>query len=487
MEFSMGMCLALVLGGLPLLGLFLWWWNELWYVLPLKLQHLATTTGGKLPPGHMGFPFLGEMLTFLYYFKILRRPDEFINAKRSKYGDGAGMYRSHLFGSPCIITCFPAVNKFVLQSLDTFILDWPTVDLLGRSSLVAVHGKPHARLRSFVTNAINQPDALRRVALFVQPRMVAVLQSWALKGRIKAYDETKKLTFENIGQLFLSLEPGPLLDTVDKLFDGLVKGVRAQPFNIPGFAFHHALQCRKKLEAIFGSELEKRKNRKEVVTNDLMDGLMQIKDDDDEGDKLSDQEVIDNIVSLVVAGYVSTSLASMWAIYYLAKFPTVLEKLREENLAISQTKTGDFITSEDVSNLKYTNKVVEETIRMANIAQILFRLATKEAEYKGYKIPKGWHVILWVRYLHTNPENFDDPMCFNPDRWNEPAKPGTYQVFGGGLRICAGNMLVRFQLAILLHHLSTGYKWELLNPDAELIYLSHPRPVDGVDITFNKI
>lgn len=51
-----------------------------------------------------------------------------------------------------------------------------------------------------------------------------------------------QLTFENIGQLFLSLEPGPLLDTVDKLFDGLVKGVRAQPFNIPGFAFHHALQ-----------------------------------------------------------------------------------------------------------------------------------------------------------------------------------------------------------------------------------------------------
>lgn len=103
------------------------------------------------------------------------------------------MYRSHLFGSPCIITCFPAVNKFVLQSLDTFILDWPTVDLMGRSSLVAVHGKPHARLRSYVTNAINQPDALRRVALFVQPRMVAGLQSWALKGRIKAYDETKKV------------------------------------------------------------------------------------------------------------------------------------------------------------------------------------------------------------------------------------------------------------------------------------------------------
>lgn len=88
---------------------------------------------------------------------------------------------------------------------------------------------------------------------------------------------------------------------------------------------------------------------------------------------------------------------------------------------------------------------MEETIRMANIAAFIFRTATKDVEYKGmqfinfdsniknkyflqfevvvvlhagYTIPKGWKVMMWVRYLHTNPENFDDPMSFNPDRWN---------------------------------------------------------------------
>lgn len=84
------------------------------------------------------------------------------------------------------------------------------------------------------------------------------------------------------------------------------------------------LQCRKKLEAIFRLELEKKSQK--LVTNDLMDGLMQIKDE--EGNKLSDQEVVDNIASLVVGGYASTSIASMWAIYYLAKHPTVLKKLQ---------------------------------------------------------------------------------------------------------------------------------------------------------------
>ncbi|XP_021808327.1 ent-kaurenoic acid oxidase 1-like, partial [Prunus avium] len=292
-------------------------------------------------------------------------------------------------------------------------------------------------------------------------------------------------TFENIGNLFVSLEPGPLLDTIDNLFDGLVKGIRAHPLNIPGSAYHHARQCRKKLEDIFRVELEKKKTQKEGVTNDLMDGLMQIKDD--EGNRLNDQEVLDNIVSIVIAGYSSTSLSKMWALYYLAKYPNVLQKLREENMVVSKNKTGEFITSDDVSKMKYTNKVVEETIRLANIAAFVFRLTTKEAEYKGYRIPKDWRVIVWIRYLHTNPENFDDPMCFNPDRWNEPSKPGTYQVFGGGSRICAGNMLVRIQLATFLHHLSIGYKWKLLNPDAEMIYLSHPSPVDKVEIAFSKL
>ncbi|XWS51071.1 hypothetical protein CRYUN_Cryun12cG0144800 [Craigia yunnanensis] len=482
---GMGVWLSLVLGGLPLLGLLLWWWNELWYAVPLKLRRWsATDRDTKLPPGHMGFPFFGEMLTFLWYFKIRRRPDEFIDSKRRKYGDGEGLYRTHLFGSPSIIACFPSVNKFVLQSDDSFILEWPNVDIIGRNSLVAVHGKAHTRLRSYVVNTINRPNTLRHIAALVQPRMVSALQSWAQKGRINSYNETKRLTFENIGKLFASIEPGPLLDTIDELFGGLVRGIRALPLNLPGTASYHAIQCRKRVEAIFRVELEKKKNGFNI-NNDLMDGLIEIKDD--EGNKLSEQEVLDNIVSLVVAGYNSTSLASMWAIYYLAKFPNVQKKLQEENMGIRKKKQGDFITSEDVSTLKYTNKVVEETIRMANIAAVIFRLVTKETEYKGYKIPKNWKVILWLRYLHTNPENFEEPMCFNPDRWNERARPGTYQVFGGGSRICAGNMLARIQIALLLHHLSVGYRWELVNPDAEMIYLPHPKPIDGVEVSFSAI
>ncbi|XVF54253.1 hypothetical protein PTKIN_Ptkin05aG0165500 [Pterospermum kingtungense] len=263
--------------------------------------------------------------------------------------------------------------------------------------------------------------------------------------------EIAQLTLEHIGKSFANIEPGPLLDNISKLYVGLVRGFRAMPLNLPGTAAYRALQCRKRLEEIFRVKLEKKKNGFNI-NNDLMDGLIEMKDED--GDKLSDQEVVDNI---------------------------------EENMSIRKQKQGDFITIEDVSKLKYTKMVVKETIRMANISAFISRLVIKETEYKGYKIPKNWKVILWLRYLHTDPDNFDDPMSFNPDRWNEPARSGTYQVFGGGSRICAGNMLARTHIALLLHHLSIGYRWELVNPDAGMVYLPHQKPADGVEVSFSTI
>ncbi|KAL0305198.1 UNVERIFIED_CONTAM: Pre-splicing factor clf1 [Sesamum calycinum] len=116
------------------------------------------------------------------------------------------------------------------------------LELVGTTSLVAVQGSSHTRVRSFVMRAINQPDALHKIALRVQPRITVALESWAQKGRIRVYKEAKKVTFANIGKYFASLEPGLVLDTLDELFECLTAGLRFYPLNFPGTAFHRALQ-----------------------------------------------------------------------------------------------------------------------------------------------------------------------------------------------------------------------------------------------------
>ncbi|XP_027079550.2 ent-kaurenoic acid oxidase 2-like [Coffea arabica] len=479
MEITSGTWIAVLVRIVPVVGWAMWWWSYLCFVLPVKFRCSGWDT--KLPAGNMGFPLVGEMLHFLWYFRVVKRPDDFINNKRNKYGDGEGLYKTHLFGSPSIIACSPSANKSILQSDQVFAMGWPGTKITGNKFLIALEGSSHARIRGLVVKALNQPDALRRIAIMVQPGIVAALQQWSKEGRVVVFNKAKKVTFENIGKYFCGLEPGPHLDTLDHLF----AGITSAQINIPGTAYHHALQCRKKANTFFADVINKRKYEGDAARAeyDLLDQLLHLKDDD--GKQLQDTEVLDNIVGLIIAGYESTSLSIMWAVYYLAKYPNVLKKLQEEHKNLG--RNGDFITRDDIVNLQYTNKVVEETIRLAHISPFLFRTAKKDFEYKGYKIPKGWKVICWLRYVHADPKNFEDPLSFNPDRWNGKPKPWTNLIFGGGPRICPGNMLGRMQIAIFIHHLVVGYRWELVNADAGMSYLPLPRPIDGVEINITTI
>ncbi|CAO2832132.1 unnamed protein product [Amaranthus hypochondriacus] len=159
---------------------------------------------------------------------------------------------------------------------------------------------------------------------------------------------------------------------------------------------------------------------------------------------------------------------------------------QEENMTLLKEKNGEQITNGDIQKLKYTNKVVEEVLRMANLSGFLFRRVTEDVEFKGYMIPKGWRVMVWLRQLHNDPTNFDDPMCFNPDRWETRPKHGTYLPFEGGLRFCPGSMIIRLT-ALFIHHLAIGYKGEMVNPDVPISYLSHPLPADGLELTVTKL
>ncbi|KAF6136114.1 hypothetical protein GIB67_043266 [Kingdonia uniflora] len=324
------------------------------------------------------------------FFSVIRTPKfGLLMLKQQSLIDFLGFFQ---------LRCWPGSSDEETETLslglekynfNLFPTRWPALDIVGQKYLVVLNGKAHARLRSYVSNAINRPDTLKKIVKLMQPHIVASLHSWVEKGKIRGIQETKKVCSKNFFFSSITYSTWPVLDELDRCFEGLMKGIRAQPINLPGAAYHHALQ--KKTYGDIQAELGKKKGNGSKDGDDLMDGLMRIKDE--HGETLCDNEL-----------------------------------------------------------------VVEETIRMANIVAFTFRLVSQGIEYKGHMFPKGWKVLVWFRCMHNDPNNFDNPMCFNPDRWNQPPKPGTYQVFGGGTRICAGNNLARLQLAIYLHHLAMGFK-----------------------------
>ncbi|XP_030531455.1 ent-kaurenoic acid oxidase 2-like [Rhodamnia argentea] len=295
---------------LPAAAWLIWWWNELRYVMPVEAR--IRKSSKKHPPGNMGLPILGKLLTFLWYFKALRRADDCINSKRQ---------RTYLFGIPSIITHTLATNKFIFQSDVAFPYRWPPNDHVGPKSIISAPPHEHTQAQE-IHHHRDHPRALYKIALLIQPRIITSLRSWSDRKDITAVDEVKQMTFQYIGKLFASVEPGPLLDEVSSLFDGLMLGFGDQPFSLPGTAYPYALQI-----------------------------------EDEDGNKLNDDEVVDNIVSLVIGGYESISRACAWAFYYLASYPDVLHKLREENEACSKNEVGEPITSEDVAKMKYTSKI----------------------------------------------------------------------------------------------------------------------------------
>ncbi|KAJ6800729.1 ent-kaurenoic acid oxidase 2-like [Iris pallida] len=450
--------------------------------------------GTRLPPGSMGLPLLGEMIDFLRCFKYSKTPDLFIAKRKIRYGD-TGVYRTHLFGSPAILTCSPEVNKEILHSSieeGKFSAGWPSSGLLlGSSSVGVVDGLLHKRLRRHLMEAFNSPKALALHLASAQPMFISALEQWVSKGKIVAYNETKAITFRNICDVLVSFKSKTLLDTMEADYRGLMAGLRAMTINVPGTAFHHAINCRKNLNRIIAEELRERKLMCTTDHEKKHDDFMQILIDstDADGNKLGEAEVIDNIVALILGGYESTSDVMTWALYYLAKYPHVLDKLKEETRSIRMHKPEDeLLMAEDIKSMKYTAKVAEELIRLSNVSPFIFRKVVRDdVVINGYKFPKNWRVLVWIRSIHVDSQYFPDPLAFDPDRWeNFKAKPGIYSVFGSGQRYCVGNNFARTQVMMFLHHLCLNYRWELLNPDAGFAYQPHPKPEDGAEMAFGR-
>ena len=186
--------------------------------------------------------------------------------------------------------------------------------------------------------------------------------------------------------------------------------------------------------------------------DDVLSLLLQARHDD--GSAMSDQELRDELMTLLVAGHETSATALAWALEALSRHPAALSRLRDEVDA-----GGDDA---------YLDAVVQETLRLRPVIALVLRRLTEPMEIGGRLLPAGVNVAPCIYLMHRRPDVYDEPRAFRPERFLEQP-PGTYTwiPFGGGVRRCLGASFAQFEIKVVLRELVARLEIRPARPQPE--------------------
>ncbi|KAF8378947.1 hypothetical protein HHK36_028372 [Tetracentron sinense] len=425
-----------------------------------------------LPPGSLGWPYIGE--TFQLYSQ---NPNVFFASKQKRYGS---IFKTHILGCPCVMISSPEAAKFVLATrAHLFKPTFPASKerMLGRQAIFFHQGDYHTKLRKLVLRAF-MPEAIKNIVSDIEAVAVDSLQSWDGKS-INTFQEMKTYTF-NVALLSIFGKDEILYrEELKRCYYILEKGYNSMPINLPGTLFSKSMKARKELAQILAKIICSRRQRR-GESNDLLESFM------GEKEGLTDEQIADNVIGVIFAARDTTASVLTWIVKYLGQNPSVLQAVTEEQEAIRRCKEkvdeDKFLNWADTKKMPITSRVIQETLRVASILSFTFREAVEDVEYEGYLIPKGWKVLPLFRNIHHSPDIFPDPEKFDPSRFEVAPKSNTFMPFGSGTHSCPGNELAKLEILVLLHHLTTKFRWFMIGPENGIQYSPFALPQNGLPI-----
>ncbi|CAI8605412.1 unnamed protein product [Vicia faba] len=454
---------------------FVWRLNELYYYMKLRKKQYP------LPPGDLGWPFVGNMLAFIKHFKS-GHPDLFINNLVSKYG-GNGIYKTHLFGTPSIIICDADMCRRVLTDDETFKIGYPksTIEVVRCKPIWSFSKEEHRRFRRLISSLTMGHNTLETYLSSMEDIVINSLEEISrMTHPVEFLKEMKNISFNIIIDIFLGSYNQHIITKIGNSFTEMHSALFSLPINLPGFAFRKGIMAREKLVKLVKPIVEERRRMiKHGERKDLLDVFLEARDED--GWKYEDEDIIDILIGIVLAGHETTANSMMWSMIYLTQNPHILEKAKEEQEEIMKTRLSNqkHLSLEDIKKMTYLSQITNEILRLKNTNFAIFREATMDVNINGYTIPKGWKVLTWTRAIHMDPTYYPNPNEFNPSRWNDHnIKIGSFLPFGAGSRHCPGSDLAKIEISIFLHYFLLNYKLELVNPKCPITNLPSPKPID---------
>ncbi len=317
----------------------------------------------------------------------------------------------------------------------------PIAPVMGRSSVLVLTGAEHMRQRKLLLPPFHG-ERMREYEDVIVQATRGDMAGWELGSPMSLQRRTRKITLEVILRAVFGVEAermGPLQEAIAGLLEGIqlravLRTLLSRPtMERPTGAIGRALD---RLDGAIYAEIELRRAQSDLQERtDILSLLMLARDED--GEQMGDEELRDELVTLLLAGHETTATAVAWAVERLVRHPRKLERL------VAEIDAGE--------SDEYLMAVVNETLRVRPVVPLVGRMLTETLRVGDYELPAGTRVMPCIYLTNRSPRVYDAPAEFRPERFLENA-PETFSwiPFGGGIRRCIGASFAQLEMKLML-------------------------------------
>ena len=325
----------------------------------------------------------------------------------------------------------------------------PVAPVMGPSSVIVLTGPEHMRQRKLLLPPFHG-ERMREYEDVIVEATRKNMASWQLGSRMRLQEHTRQITLEVILRAVFGVEAermeplkaaiGDLLAPMHALTVLLI-AMRRPTGERPDGAIGRALD---RFDELLYKEIAARRAQSDLgERRDILSLLMQARDED--GMEMTDGELRDELVTLLLAGHETTSTSVSWALERLVRHPQKLERLMAE---IDAGESDEYMTA-----------VINETLRVRPVVPIVARILTEDLQVGRFDLPAGTRVVPCIYLTNRNPSVYQAPAEFRPERFlGDGPETFSWIPFGGGIRRCIGASFAQLEMKLMLRTMLAEYR-----------------------------
>jgi cytochrome P450 len=422
-----------------------------------KLKTCHAVCVSALPPGPNEPPAIQTA-------RWLLRPISFMESCRRRFGDAFSVTFMG-FQSPMVMLSDPAAIQALYTNPKHGLPPGRTIALLpvmGARSVLLLEGADHLARRKVMLPPFHgermqaYEDTVRDVA-------VREIESWPPGGELSLHPRMQAVTLEVILRAVFGVTDEERRERLRELLPQLLDSTSSVSLQfrvllsrrferMDPLGFLRELSA--EIDNLLFAEISERRSDELDKRLDILSLLAQARFEDGEG--MSDRELRDQLVTLLLAGHETTATALAWTADLLVRHPHVMQRLTDE----VDAEDGD----------AYLRAVISESLRLRPVVPLAGRRLTSELEVSGWTLPAGTDITPAIWLTHTRADLYPEPYAFRPERFLDE-RPATYGwiPFGGGVRRCLGAAFAEFEMRVVLTELLRRRSLQAASPDAERV------------------